>query len=216
MTDKLAGTAGVAAVVVFWAALFSFASAYPGYSHSHKAISELGALGAPHALWWNLLGFIVPGVLLSICGAGVATAIERPSGKTAVYWLLVLSGVGFAGAGVIPAEMRDGSPSMGSPFTIGHVLMTFLSGIPWVIAAFLIIGRATQNPSWHRSRGLFSALAVACVAGFSLNIVARAIPALASRPGLAQRISFAVYFAWFLVVAVQLLMRGSRARHAAA
>ena len=92
--------------MVFWAALFSFASAYPGYSHSHKAISELGALGAPHALWWNLLGFIVPGVLLSICGAGVATAIERPSGKTAVYWLLVLSGVGFAGAGVIPAEMR--------------------------------------------------------------------------------------------------------------
>ena len=216
MTERTAGVAGVAAVVVFWTALFIFAAAYPGYSHSHKAISELGALGAPHALWWNLFGFIVPGVLLSMCGAGVAKAIEGSGRRTALYWLLVMSGVGFAGTGLIPAEMRDGSPFMRSPFTLGHVLMTFLSGIPWVIAAFLLIGRAKRNPAWHRSRRLIIILAGVCVAGFIVNILAQAIPVLAHRPGLAQRISFGVYFTWFLVMAVQLLVRAPRARQVTA
>lgn len=213
MTERTAGAAGVAAVVIFWTALFIFAAAYPGYSHSHKAISELGALGAPHALLWNLFGFIVPGVLLSMCGAGLAKAIEVSDRRTAVYWLLVMSGVGFAGTGLIPAEVRDGSPFMRSPFTLGHVLMTFLSGIPWVIAAFLLIGRAKRNPAWHRSRGVIIVLAAVCAAGFAVNILAQAIPVLAHRPGLAQRISFGVYFGWFLVMAVHLLVVAPRANH---
>ena len=116
MTARVAGVAGIAAVVVFWTALFGFAAAYPGYSHSHKAISELGAFGAPHALAWNLIGFITPGLLLAICGAGLGRAIDVSGRATAVYWLLVMSGVGFAGTGVIPAEMRQGSPFMQSPF----------------------------------------------------------------------------------------------------
>ena len=38
MTERVAGAAGIAAVVTFWTALFAFAAAYPGYTHSHKAI----------------------------------------------------------------------------------------------------------------------------------------------------------------------------------
>jgi hypothetical protein len=129
-----------------------------------------------------------------------------------VYWLLVLSGLGFAGTGVIPAEMRQGSPFMQSPFTVGHVVMTLLSGIPWTIAAFLVVGRVTQNPAWQHSRTVSILLAVACVAGFALNVLAPALPVLAHRPGLAQRISFGIYFAWFLSMAVHLVAVGSRTR----
>jgi hypothetical membrane protein len=213
MTEKVEGVAGIVAVVMFWTALFSFAAAYPGYSHSHKAISELGAFGAPHALAWNLTGFVTPGLLLATCGAGIARALEVSGRKTAVYWLLVMSGVGFAGTGVIPAEMRDGSPFMQSPFTIGHVVMTLLSSIPWTIAAFLVIGRVKQNPVWQGSRRISIVLAVACVAGLALNILAPAVPGLAHRPGLAQRISFGIYFAWFLIMAVRLLTVVPRTRH---
>jgi hypothetical membrane protein len=127
MTERVAGAAGIAAGVIFWTALFGFAAAYPGYSHSHKAISELGAFGAPHALAWNLIGFVTPGLLLAACGAGLARTIDVSGRKTLVYWLLVISGLGFVGTGLIPAEMRDGSPFMQSPFTIGHVVMTLLS-----------------------------------------------------------------------------------------
>ena len=212
MTARVAGVAGIAAVVMFWTALFGFAAAYPGYSHSHKAISELGALGAPHALAWNLIGFITPGLLLATCGAGLGRAIEVSGRATAVYWLLVLSGVGFAGTGVIPAEMRQGSPFMQSPFTVGHVVMTLLSGIPWTIAAFLVVGRVKQNPVWQHARRISIVLAVACVAGFALNILAPRIPGLAHRPGLAQRISFGIYFAWFFIMAVHLLRLVPRPR----
>lgn len=213
MTARVAGAAGIAASVMFWTALFAFAAVHPGYTHSHKAISELGAFGAPHALAWNLIGFITPGLLLATCGAGLGRSIEASGRVTAVYWLLVISGVGFAGTGVIPAEMRQGSPFMQSPFTVGHVAMTFLSGIPWTIAAFLIIGRVTQNPVWRHSRGICIVLAVACVAGFAVNILAPAVPMLAPRPGLAQRISFGIYFAWFLIMSVQLLAVAPRTRH---
>jgi len=213
MTERVAGAAGIAAVALFWTALFVFAASYPGYTHSHKAISELGAFGAPHALAWNLIGFIAPGVLLAICGAGLATAIEVSEGNTAVYWLLITSGVGFAGTGLIPTEMHEGSPLMQSPFTLGHVLMTLLSGGPWVIAAFLLIGQVTRNPAWARSRRIVMLLALACVAGLAVNILAPAVPVLAHRPGLAQRISFGIYFAWFLIMAVQLLAVARRAQH---
>ena len=213
MTEGVAGVAGIAAVVIFWAALFGFAAAYPGYSHSHKAISELGAFGAPHALAWNLIGFITPGLLLATCGAGLGRAIDVSGRATAVYWLLVMSGVGFAGTGVIPAEMRQGSPFMQSPFTVGHIVMTLLSGIPWTIAAFLVVRRVKQNPAWQQLRRVSVILAVACVAGFALNIFAPALPVLAHRPGLAQRISFGIYFAWFLIMAAHLLAVVPRSRH---
>jgi hypothetical membrane protein len=111
MNERVAGLAGVAAVAVFWIALFAFAASYPRYSHSTKAISELGVFGAPHALAWNVIGYIVPGMLLAICGAGLATAIDRSGRRTAFYWLLVVSGLGLAGTGVFPAEMRDGQSS---------------------------------------------------------------------------------------------------------
>jgi hypothetical membrane protein len=216
MGERTAGLAGIVAPLIFWPALVGFAAAYPGYTHAHKAISELGAFGAPHALAWNLVGFLTPGLLLAVCGAGLARSIDVQGRRTALYWLLVLSGVGFAGAGVFPVEMRDGSPFMGSPFTMGHVVMTFLSGIPWTIAAFLAIPAVERNPAWRPARRLAVMLAVVAVAGFLVNVTASANPMLEHRPGLAQRISFAVYFAWFLVMALQLRTRMPGTRQAPA
>ena len=213
MAERVTGAAGIAAGVIFWTALFVFAAAYPGYSHSHKAISELGAFGAPHALAWNLIGFVTPGLLLAACGAGLARAIEVSGRTTLVYWLLVISGLGFAGTGLIPAEMRDGSPFMQSPFTIGHVVMTLLSGIPWTIAAFLVVWRIKRNPAWQRARKVSIILAGGCVAGLALNILAPALPILMHRPGLAQRISFGIYFAWFLIMALHLVAMAPRTRN---
>ncbi|HEY5808992.1 MAG TPA: DUF998 domain-containing protein, partial [Povalibacter sp.] len=107
MTEKMARNAGILATALFWTALPAAAALYPGYSHYTKAVSELGAFGAPHALAWNLAGFVLPGILLAICGSGVALAVDGR--RTPLFWLLVLSGLSLAGAGVFPAEMHDGS-----------------------------------------------------------------------------------------------------------
>jgi len=199
--------AAVAAALVFWPALFAFAAAYPGYSHSTRAISELGAFGAPHALAWNLIGFVVPGLLLAYCGAGVALAIDGR--RRSLFWLLVISGLAFAGAGVCPAEMRHGVPIMQSGWTAAHLVMISASGVPWVIGALVLIGSARRSSRWRHLTAATVGLALLAVAGLGTNILSGSIPALAHVPGLAQRIAFGAYFAWFLVAESVFLTTGS-------
>ena len=204
MTGRQAGVMGIVAFVVFWAALAGFGAAHPNYSHSTKAISELGVIGAPHALAWNVLGFIVPGVLLAICGAGLALSIDRQMG---LLWLtLVLSGVGFAGTGLIPGEMHNGSPLMTSSLTIGHALMSILSGIAWSIATFVLASRVRHNPDWSKTTRVAWVLALLGL----LGMCARALPVFELRPGLGQRVAFATYFCWYLVMSIYLVSAGHR------
>lgn len=198
LIESVSRRAAIAAAIVFWPALFVFAAIYPGYSHLHRAVSELGAFGAPHAVAWNIIGFIVPGLLLAVCGGSVALAIDGR--RSLLFWLLVISGLGFAGAGVFPAEMRNGIPQMQSPWTAGHVSMISLSGFLWVIAAFLLASRVRRSARWRRLLPISLALAVAAVFGLGLNVFGGSIPMLADAPGLVQRLAFAVYFGWFLVV----------------
>lgn len=211
MSERSAGMAGFAALAVFWPALFVFAAVRPDYSHFTQAISELGAIGAPHALAWNLIGFMVPGLLLAVCGAGLAFAIDGR--RSALWWLLVLSGLGFAGAGVIPCEMQNGSPKMQSPLTVCHIFMSFVSGIPWLIATLLLVSRIKQNSNWHRRTKTSVMLALLGIAAYPLNFLARSLPFFDQRPGLAQRIFFASYFGWYLVMSCCLLEHVSSARH---
>jgi hypothetical membrane protein len=204
VTGRQAGVSGIVAIVVFWAALAGFSAAHPNYSHSTKAISELGVIGAPHALAWNILGFMVPGVLLAICGAGLARSIDRQTGL--LWWTLVLSGAGFAGTGLIPAEMHNGSPLMTSSLTIGHALMSILSGIAWSMATFVLAGRVRHNPYWIGTTQVAWVLALAGL----LGMCARMLPAFEVRPGLGQRVAFATYFCWYLVMSFYLVSAGHR------
>lgn len=210
MTER-AGECGIAAFAIFWAALFAFAASRADYSHLHKAVSELGVLGAPHALAWNLLGFIVPGLLLALFGGGLASTIDGRRG--ALWWLLVLSGLCFAGAGVVPGEMRNGSPMMESPMTLGHLLFANLAPLLWAIAAFLVIRRVKKNPAWKPFATLVTVYAVVCVGGFLIGIVASAaIPDLAHMPGLVQRFCFAFYLGWSLIMSFHLRSAVQRMR----
>jgi hypothetical membrane protein len=206
MTERWAAVAGLGACATFWIALFAFAAARSDYSHFTKAISELGVLGAPHALAWNLIGFIVPGILLAICGAGLASTIDGKRGL--LWWLLVMSGVGFAATGLLPGEMHNGSPLMKSPWTVGHIAASFLSAIPWAIATVLLVVRAKHKPEWRHLRVIGTVLALAGI----LGLFARALPAFEHRPGLGQRTGFAAYLAWYLVMSFYLLLAAPRVR----
>lgn len=198
MKERSAAIAGITAAAVFWSALWVFGAVRQDYSHVTQAISELGAIGAPHALAWNLIGFIITGLLLAIGGAGFAFAIDGR--RSVLWWLVVVSGLGFAGAGIIPAEMRDGSPNLQSSLTVCHILMAFVSGIPWLIASVLLISRIKLNPKWRSFKGMGVMFAVFGIVAYTLNLFAYSLPFLSQRPGLAQRFLFAVYFAWFLVL----------------
>src|SRR6187402_3274217 len=91
VNERRASACSVLAAAVFWMALAAFGAARADYSQLTKAVSELGAVGAPHAVAWNVLGFIVPGLLLAACGGAIGTAIDGRRGT--LRWLLMGSGV---------------------------------------------------------------------------------------------------------------------------
>ena len=90
--------------------------------------------GSLHALPWNLIGFIVPGILLAMAGGAIAASVDAKPRRTVAFWLFVISGLGFAGTGLSPAEMENGVALVTSPFTKGHFIMSLIHGIVQRIA----------------------------------------------------------------------------------
>jgi len=191
---------GVLAAAVFWTALVAFGIVRADYNQFTKAVSELGAMGAPHALAWNVLGFIVPGLLLAACGAAIGTVVDGRGG--ALWWLLTGSGVAFAGTGVFPAVMQNGSPVMQAPSTAGHVVMLLLSSVLWLVAIGVLLRRIRREARLRRQLKPLVIVTVAALSGFAANVFHDAIQPLAHRPGLAQRLGFAGYFLWFVLLSL--------------
>jgi hypothetical membrane protein len=165
-----------------------------------NTISELGAVGTPHATAWNVLGFIVPGVLLAIVGAAIArTANLEPSlSRTLATVLLVLSGLAVAGQGVMPAEMVNGVADVTSTLTRGHFISSLISGATWLLGALLLVRPMKRNPDW---RGLHIASPVLVV----LTLVASLALRGTLPDGLAQRIGNAFVCVWFILMSLKLI-----------
>ena len=188
--------AGIVASIVFWPALISFAAIRPEYSHATKAISELGVIGAPNAILFNIVGFMIPGILLSICGGVLAYSIDKR--RSALWWLLVVSGLGFA-ATSFPAEMDGGSFDMDSVFTQTHLVMTIVSAVPWIIAMYAIPSRISKNYQWRSFKFSAIVLAIFCTFAFATNVFS---DLLLPSAALGQRVAFGGYFAWFFVMSL--------------
>lgn len=200
---------GMIAGILSWTALLVFAAMRPSYSHYVNAVSELGAIGSPNALSWNLIGFITPGVLLAIAGATLAASVAPNGWKSVACWLLIVSGLAFAGTGVFPAEMRDGAVLVTSASTRGHFIMSLVHGIAWVIAAVLLVLPMKGSSDW---RGWHA------VNVFLVLLVLLAVFGLRGRlsDALVQRIAGLLYFAWFFLFSLRLLQSGRHGSDSAA
>jgi hypothetical membrane protein len=125
--------AGPAAALLFMMSVVGFAAVRAdGYTHGTKAVSELGARGAPLAAAFNTGGFIVPGILVVVMGFVVYRRVTAPRKLGAV--LLGLSGLAFTMAGVFPVDMGARS----SPSSQLHLAGAMLSGLFWALSLFWI------------------------------------------------------------------------------
>jgi hypothetical membrane protein len=209
--SRTAGFLGIGACAIFWSASFAFGALRPGYSHSIHTISELGVIGAPNATLWNIVGFIVPGLLLAVTGGALARAVRRERSNTLVLagLLLVVAGLAVAGQGLIPAEMIRGVADVTSPYTRGHFISSLVSGAAWAIGALLLVKPMKQNPDWRGWRIVSVVLVImTLIASFTLRGV---LP-----DGLAQRIGNIIFHAWFILMSVRLIQLGDGKAPAAA
>ena len=125
-----AGLAGPAAGTLFFCSLIGFAALRSDdYTHGTKAVSELGAAGAPNAPLFNLLGFVLPGLLIIMLGWQIRR-VAGPGGPRSGPILLMLSGAALSATGVFPADLD----ARGSLQTMAHLVAALLSGILWALA----------------------------------------------------------------------------------
>jgi hypothetical membrane protein len=190
--------AGPAAAVLFACSLFGFAAARTdGYTHGSKAVSELGAVGAPHATAFNVLAFVVPGMLVVVLAAAIRRA-AGPRGARTGPALLAGSGLALVVAGVCPVDMahRDSAGS------IAHAAGAMLVGVCWAAGLFWL-GPLLRRDLGLRTLGRLTPWFVL----FLLANVAWQVAWQAGGfvlPGWGQRIGFAGYFAWVALAGLAL------------
>lgn len=204
LNSRNAGLLGVAVCIIFWVAMLILGALRPSYSQLVNDISELGAIGTPNAIVWNIVGFIIPGLCLALVGERLALVIDRRRKRAAslARWLLFLFGLGIAGQGVFPAVMENGVPVITSWRTQAHLLVSVLSGLAWIAGLILLIAPMRRNPQW-RNWYLVNVIAILVVIAGSFARGGR-LP-----DGSIQRIVDAIVFAWFLLMSVRLIRIGS-------
>lgn len=200
MNSRIAGILGIAGCVVFWVGMLILGSLRESYSQAANDISELGAIGTPNAVVWNVVGFMVPGFCLAVVGRAVADRIDTKQGRAGrvAAWLLPLFGLGVAGQGLFPARMVNGVAVITSWHTRTHLIISLISGFAWLIGVLLLVAPMRRNPEWGR--------------WYLVNIAAVLLVIIGSfgrggglPDGLVQRVVDAIVFAWFGVVSIKLI-----------
>ena len=74
---KLLALCGIAGPIIFALVVLILASLTPGYSHVADYMSELGATGAPYALFMNTLGFFLLGIMMIAFALGLHHGIKE-------------------------------------------------------------------------------------------------------------------------------------------
>jgi hypothetical membrane protein len=190
VSDRAQWLAGPAAAALFGLSLIGFAAARTdGYSHATKAVSELGAIGAPCAFAFNVLAFIAPGALLAWFSFRLASVADRRAGPLllgASALMLILSGAS-------PAKLDDYNATT----TLLHIVGAMGAGLFWASALFWtgpLLSRQFGLPSWGKASPWFGLFMVANIA-WQIAFQATGLVL----PGWGQRIGFFGYFCWFAV-----------------
>ncbi|MCU1067448.1 DUF998 domain-containing protein [Stenotrophomonas maltophilia] len=181
---------GLLAAVVFVLAVAGFGAGLDGYAQARHPVALLGAQGVPHALAFNLLGFVLPGLL----AAAVAERLRRSLPATAGWaprvgsQMLLLAGLAFAAMGLLPLDVDD----LHGPASQLHASAWMI----WVlgfVAGTVLLGVSHLRQALGRA---FGALALAC--GVLAALAAFALQGTLPAP-MAQRLAFACWLVWLAV-----------------
>lgn len=178
---------GLLAAVAFVLAVAGFGAGLDGYAQGRHPVALLGARGVPHALAFNLVGFVLPGLL----AAGVAECLRRTL-PTGAGWaprvgsqMLLLAGLAFAAMGALPLDVDD----LHGPASQLHASAWMI----WVlgfVAGTMLLAVSGLRQAHGRALGV---LALGC--GVLAALAAFALQGVLPAP-LAQRLAFACWAVW--------------------
>ncbi|KRG53181.1 DUF998 domain-containing protein [Stenotrophomonas maltophilia] len=178
---------GVIAALLFVLAVMGFGSGLEGYAQARHPVALLGARGVPHALAFNLLGFVLPGLLAVV----VAECLRRRLPASAGWaprvgsQMLLLGGLAFAAMGLLPLDVDD----LHGPASQLHA-SAWMVWVLGFVAGTLLLGISRLRQGHGRGLG---GLALGC--GVLAALAAFALQGVLPAP-LAQRLAFACWAVW--------------------
>ena len=196
MNNKKYALLGWLSGLVFWISYFVMSSIRADYFHKYKAVSELGSIGAPNAIFWNVIGFMCVGVLIALFSIGLHKSVSLSGagkGKAAFFFLLG-SGLCWVFAGIFPGDFED---KTSLTMTL-HAVGSLGSGLLFVLAAYSYIPQMRSSVHWRSAVVPSTTLVIL----FILSGFLRA----GSAPALGQKIGFAIYFVWVAFMAFKLYL----------
>ena len=191
--SRLARFSGVAAALLFAATLIGFGAALEGYAHREYPVALLGATGFPRALAFNLLAFVLPGMLAGVVALELRRRLPGDAGWPLRIGaqLVLLSALAFIAMGLLPLDPRD----LESDASRLHGTAWMLWNVAFIPGAVLLGASLRPRRNWLS----FASISLAAAVGLVLAsfVLAEFMPA-----GVAQRIALGVWFAWFAYAGV--------------
>ena len=183
------------AVLCFLGAVLGFGAVVDGYSHRSHPVALLGASTMPGAWAFNLLAFVLPGVLIAWQGWRLRDALDHgnhPVRATARVGaqLVQLSALAFAAQGVLPLDLSD----LQNPTSARHAAAWMIWWLAFALGGGLLAVGLRDRLRWRPF-----ALGTLLVA-IALPLCALALPGRID-VGVAQRLGLALWFLWALACA---------------
>ena len=178
------------AAAMWLSAVLAFGVMVEGYSQALHPVALLGARGMPHALAFNLLGLLLPGLLAALSAYSLRQRLPANAAWSARIgaWMLLVSALAFAAQGLLPLDPSD----LDAPGSRRHAVAWMLWWVAFVPAALLL----AIGFSGVRGRRAF---ALASVVAAALVLVFAVLAPVVLGVGVAQRIAFGVWFAWLVL-----------------
>ena len=180
--------------MLLFAAMAVFAGRIDGYSHAQHPLALLGASPLPGAWAFNLLAFVVPGLLVVWAAVRLRAALPSSVDGTTSWsgrlgaQLMLLSALAFAALGLFPLDGTD----LEGVRSARHAAIWMV----WWIA--FAAGGVLLGHGLRRSVALWRGIAASSLlAAILLPVVALLLPMLLPA-GSAQRLAFALWFLWAL------------------
>ncbi len=194
MSQKQFAMLGLLGPMLFLITYLIMSALRPEYSFLTKAVSELGSVDAPNKWMWNGLGYILPGLLISIYSFGLFRSVSKGQGNKLPLISFVLSGLFISLSGIFPGDFENRQ----STTMLLHTIGSFGSYIMFLIGAFTYPRQMKKTEYW---KGAIKPTLI-----FTwLTILFGAWPFIfTSMPAVGQRIVFFFYFIWIFYTSLRL------------
>lgn len=194
MTNKKFAILGFLSPILFWTTYFIIANQRPEYSFLTKAVSELGSMDAPNKWTWNILGYILPGILISIFSIGLYKNIKNENSNKSPLIGIFLSGFFMAFSGIFPGDYENKQ----SLTMLLHTVGSFGSYIFFLIGSFSYPKQMKQSTYWQ------NAIKPTVILTWLTIIFGSWVFIFPKFPSVGQRFVFAFYFFWIIFLAFKL------------